>query len=317
MRTEYNREGLRPEVATLLTQMKAGRTEPRDLSPEALRAHDAAMAMVLSMGAPPVAVEREIRVAGADGDLRAILYAPETKPGETLPVVVHFHGGGFVIMTPETSARLCKEICVGARVIVVNVEYRRAPEHPYPAPLDDCEAAYRWVRAHAGEFGGDRSRVGVSGESAGGNLAAAVALRLAGTPDAPAGVAMLCAWLDLTISSPAFAAFGPDDALIDTEMMTGWRNAYAPDPALHTRPDVSPVFGDVSSYPPACIIVGGIDPLYDDGVRFAEKLQAAGRDVELHDYEGMPHIFSFFPQLASMTDAHQRATAFFRRTLHG
>lgn len=317
MRTDYNRDGLRPEVATLLEQMKAGRREPRDLSPAALRANDAALGMVLSLGSAPVAVEREIRVGGAEGELRALLFAPDASPGEILPVVVYFHGGGFVIMTPECSARFCRDVAAGARAIVVSVEYRRAPEDPYPAPLDDCEAAYRWVRAHAAEFGGDGSRVGVAGDSAGGNLAAGVALRTAGTPEAPSGVALACAWLDLTISSPSFAAFGLDDALIDTEMMTGWRGAYVPDPARYREPEVSPLFADVSAYPPACVIVGGIDPLYDDGANFAAKLRAAGRDVELHDYEGMPHIFSFFPQLASLTDAHQRAAAFFKRQFYG
>lgn len=316
MRTEYNRDDLRPEVQALLDQMRAARVEPRDLNPAALRAHDLAGAMLFSMSSPAVAVEREITVGGAAGDLRAILYAPETTPGETLPVVVHYHGGGFVIMLPETSARLCKDIAVGARSIVVSVDYRRAPEHPYPAPLDDCEAAYRWVRAHAAEFGGDPARVGVAGESAGGNLAAEVALRTAGTPDAPASVMLMYAWLDLTMSSPSFRAFGPDDAIIDDALMTSWRDAYAPDPALHKAPDVSPLFGDVSAYPPACVIVAGIDPLYDDGVRFAEKLRAAGRDAELHDYDALPHLFSFFPQMATMGDAHQQAAAFFQRTLH-
>lgn len=315
-RTTYSREGMRPEVQAIFDAARAARKTPRDLSPAALRALDAVTATYFSVGSPPVAVEREIRVGGAAGDLRAILYAPETAPGEVLPLVVHYHGGGFVIMLPETAARLCKEIAVGAGAIVVSVDYRRSPEHSYPQPLDDCEAAFRWVREHAVELGGDPQRMGVVGESAGGTLAAEVALRTAATAEGPSAVALLYAWLDLTMSSPSFRAFGPDDIFIDDELMSSWRASYAPDPALYQQPDVSPLFADVSTFPPACVIVAGIDPLYDDGVSFSERLRAAGRDVELHDYEGLPHLFSFFPQMVNMGDAHQRTAEFFRRMLH-
>jgi acetyl esterase len=303
-------------VQALLDQSRAARRAPRDISPGALRALDTLTATMFALGSPAAAVEREIRVGGAAGELRALLYAPATAPGERLPIVVHFHGGGFVWMIPEVATRLCRDIAVGARAVVVSVDYRLAPEHPYPAPLDDCEAAFRWIRQHAAELGGDPARMGVAGESAGGNLAAEVALRTTATGNPPSGVALLYAWLDLTMASPSFRAFGPDDPFIDDELMTSWQQSYAADPALHTAPDVSPLYADVSAFPPACVIVGGIDPLYDDGVSFAEKLRAAGRDVELHEYEGMPHLFSFFPQLKDLADPHQRAAAFFARTLH-
>jgi acetyl esterase len=126
----------------------------------------------------------------------------------------------------------------------------------------------------------------------------------------PSGVALICAWTDLAMKTRSFAAFGPDDLLIDDAAMTYWRSCYAPDPAQWDEPFVSPLRADLASFPPTCIVVGGIDPLYDDGVRFAEKLRAAGRPAELHEYGDMPHDFPLFPPLSAITDAVDRVATF-------
>ncbi len=314
MARAYTRDPLHPLVEGLFQAIFGTRPAERVMEADVLRASDPLTAAMFNIGAPTLPVEREITIPGPAGDLRALVFAPQEAGGAPLPVVVYFHGGGFVIMTPESSAKIAKRIAQNAGAVVISIDYRRAPEASYPAPLDDCIAAFRWVRAHAASLGGDPSRVAVGGESAGGNLAAATVLRVLADGDAPPAAAVLmCAWLDLQMDSPSFRAFGPTDALIDDVVMTYWRDCYTDDPAVWANPLASPLRGDLSAFPPACVLAGGIDPLCDEDVQFAEKLRAAGRDVELHEYAGMPHIWSFFPQLDGVTDVDARIGAFLRR----
>jgi acetyl esterase/lipase len=315
--TPYTRDGLRPEVQAFIAAARAARVPgaPRDAA--ASRAFDPVLATVFGAGSPDVAREEEIRIPILGGEVRALVYAPEQRDGELLPVVQYTHGGGFVIMTPESVAKVAKRIANDARAVVVSIDYRRAPEYPYPAPLDDCVDAFRWLRMHAATLGGDASRIATAGESAGGNLAAATALRLdsAGEP-MPTAVVVACGWMDLAMQTRSLEAFGPDDPIIDSEVLRYWRSCYTPDEALWREPFASPLRGDLSSFPPSCVVPAGIDPLYDDNVLFADALRRAGREVEVHDYEGMPHDFLLFPQLEPLTDVMARITTFLRRALH-
>ena len=315
-RERYERTGLRAEVEQLLAAAGAAKTAgapPTDIA--ALRATNLVGAAYFNVGAPSIALEREITIETPAASLRAMVWAPVAEP-DGLPVVLSLHGGGYVFMLPESFAKPWKEIAIAAGVIVVSLDYRLAPEHPYPEPLDDCVATFRWLREHAREIGGDPARIAIAGESAGGGLAAAATLRLLAEGDKlPAAVAVASAWLDMRNSSRSFEAFGRDDALIDSATMAYWRGSYATREEQWSDPYLSPVLGDVSAFPPACVVVAGIDPLYDDGVTFAEKLRAAGRSVELHEYEGMPHIFWCFPPLHQFSDVSARIGAFLRREL--
>lgn len=313
-RQRYARTDLRPEVEQLLAAARAARPGDGPTPIEQLRATELMAAAYLNSGAPAVPVEREIRMETPGAVLRAMLYAPVEEP-KGLPVILHMHGGGFVFMLPESFAKPCKEVALGAEAIVVSVDYRRAPEHPYPTPLDDCVAAFRWLREHAGEIGGDPSRIALYGDSAGGGLAASTALHMIDAgEEPPTTVVLACAWLDLRNDSPSWRALGADDPIIDGATMAHWRDSYT-DGVSVTDPCLSPLLGDLSSFPPAIVIVGELDPLCDDGIAFAEKLRAAGREVDLHEYEGMPHIFWTFPPLHSLTDATERTAQFFRRRL--
>jgi len=199
-------------------------------------------------------------------------------------------------LSPESHAGLSKQLAVRAGVIVVSVDYRLAPENPYPAPLDDCVAAFRWVRENAASLGGDPKRVALGGDSAGGNLTAATTLRLlAAGEEPPSSVIMICPSTDLGMDTASIRTFAPDDPIIETPFLEFCRASYAPDPNQWGDPLLSPLRADLSGFPRACVVVGTIDPLCDDGVAFAEKLRRAGREVVLQRHEGMPHVFMLFP----------------------
>ncbi|MHB8515834.1 MAG: alpha/beta hydrolase [Dehalococcoidia bacterium] len=316
MPSSYDRASLLPEVQSLLEAIAAMRPDPRVLEAEALRAADPLVAMAFNVGAPAMATETEIRIPGPGGELRALVFAGERRHDERLPVVLHMHGGGFVSLTPECTAKVCKLLALATGALFVSLDYRRAPEHPFPEPLDDCVAAFRWLRAHAGSLGGDAARIAVAGDSAGANLAAATALRIAAAGEAPpSGALLMCPVTDLAFETRSFRAFGPDDAIIDAEVMAFYRSCYAPDASAWRNPLVSPLRADLSSFPPACVVVGGIDPLYDDGVRFARRIERQGRSVVLHEYPGMPHDFMLFPALEPLTDVISQMTAFLRDAL--
>jgi acetyl esterase len=309
------REPLHPEIRALFDATVAQReAQPRVLDAIVQRSTEDAMAAFFGVGAPAVAVEREVTLPGAAGDMKALVHAPA---GSGLPIILYAHGGGYCVMSPQTHAKVTKDLAVGANAAVVSIDYRLAPEHPHPAGIDDCVAAYRWLRAHAADLGGDPSRIALAGDSAGGGIVAAAAQRLVAAGETPTAVLINCGWLDLNDDSPSFRAYGPDDPLIDDDVMNYWRACYQPDSKRWSDPDVSPLFGDVANFPPACVVAAGIDPLCDDGVRFAAKLRAAGRDVELLHYDGMPHVFWLFPGLSVGPPAVEAMCAWLTSKLHG
>ncbi len=315
MRRTDPRAPLHPQVKSLFDALAALRPDQPVLDAAVMRAQSAAFAPLLNQGAPAVAIEREIRIPGPAGDIRAVVFAPANPTGLRMPMLVYIHGGGFVNLSPETHAKLTKQLAVGATTVVVSLDYRLAPESPYPAGLDDCIAAFRWIRSNAASLGGDASRVSIAGDSAGGNLSATTTLRLLAKGDAPPrSVALLCAWLDLAMDTESFRAFGPDDPIIDDTVMEYYRASYTPDPNQWNDPLISPLRGDLSAFPPTCIVVGDIDPLRDDGIRFADRLRSVGRDVILHNHAGMPHVFMLFPGVDAAETLVSQVSAFLRRT---
>jgi acetyl esterase len=283
-----------PQVQALFDMFNAGK-DARVLEPGPMREGLGALAPLLIAGAPAVHSEKEIQIPGPAGKLRARVFYPGDPARGPYPVIVYIHGGGYVVMSIETHEKLTKQLCVGVGAIVVSIDYRLAPEHRYPAPLDDCVAAFRWVRAHAAELGGDPARVAAAGDSAGGNAAAAVALRLIAAKEAPpTALVLLCPWTDMALDTDSFRKYGPGDAVLDTDIMTWFRDCYVK-PGDWSDPFASPLRGDVSKFPPTLVVVGGIDPLGDDGLLFAEKLEKAGRKVVLSSHPGMPHDFMVFP----------------------
>jgi acetyl esterase len=240
---------------------------------------------------------RDIRIPGPDGSsIHARHY--RSAGNQPAPLLVFFHGGGFVIGDLESHDELCRLICRDAGVHVVSVDYRLAPEHPAPAAVEDCYAAYRWCVSTAADLGADPARIAVGGDSAGGNLAAVVC-RLARADDAPAPVLQLLIYpvTDFVSDTRSKVLFA-DGFFLSQADIDWFRDRYLSGSALALAdPRVSPLLADdLSGLPPALVLTGGFDPLRDEGTAYADALAAAGVPVDHRRYGSLVHGFvNFFP----------------------
>lgn len=282
---------LDPKVAAALAQSAA--LPPISTLPvEAVRRGIAAQLHLMPRSGAPVTGVQERTIPGPAGDLAIRVYTP---PGEgPFPVVVFFHGGGWTICTLDTHDPQCRELCAGAGALVVSVDYRLAPEFPFPAAPEDCLAATRWVAAHAAELGGDPGRLAVAGDSAGGNLAAVVALR-ARDEGGPAlrGQLLIYPSTDLlgSAETESYRENGQGYGL-SREDMAWFRGHYLPTPEHAGHPDASPAKAKShAGLPPALVVTAEYDPLRDDGEAYARTLERAGVPVQLTRYDGMNHGF--------------------------
>ena len=222
-----------------------------------------------------------------------------TPPGATGErTIVALRGGGYCLGSLATNRRFCGLLAdlTGARVL--NVGYRNAPEHRFPAALDDVTQAYRWlVRSGAAP-----ATVAVVGNSAGGGLtlAALLALREAGDP-LPAAAAVISPWTDLALTGASLASNAPTEVMLDPNAVAHTAGLYA-DPAQLRHPLVSPLYGDLGGLPPLLIHVSGSEILRDDAVRFATRARAAGVEVTLEVVDGMPHVWHLFAGMLAEAD---------------
>jgi acetyl esterase len=246
-------------------------------------------------GARPTRVHfvRDIAVNGAVGTLTARHYAPPHAGSDVAaPLLVFFHGGGFVICDLDTHDEPCRMLCQHGNMHVLSVAYRLAPEHPFPAPLDDCTAALQWAQTHAGELGADPHRVCVGGDSAGANLATVVALAAAQRRRPVAAQLLIYPTADASRAHPSLQLFSDGFVLTAADMHAFTQHYIANDTALRNDPRVSPALSpDLSHAPPALVITAGFDPLRDEGEAYAAALAAAGVTVQLHRERGLVHGF--------------------------
>jgi len=233
----------------------------------------------------------DFSIPGPGGDLLLRIYTPKgTGP---FPVLVFIHGGGWVLFHPKHYDSVCTHLCAGASCIVVSVDYRLSPETKFPGALDDCIEALRWVSLHAGSVNGDPSRIIISGDSAGGNLAAAVALRNR-DENGPKLLAQVLiypatAWYEPPTAS--FKEFAGGFSLTAESLFWFW------DQYLNSRDQSSDPYAvpmnamKLSGLPEALVLVSGYDPLHDEGILYAEKLEQSGVKTTLLDYDSMIHGF--------------------------
>jgi acetyl esterase len=253
-----------------------------------------ARAQELRAPAPEIPVARvEGRsVHGPGGPIALRLCWPLGAPSGPLPALVYFHGGGWVIGDLESHDNTCRELANAARCLVASVDYRLAPEARYPAAADDCATATRWVVEHAAELGVDPGRIAVGGDSAGGNLAAVVALR-ARDDGGPALVHQLLVYpvTDCAFDTPSYRE-NAEGYFLTREMMRWFWHQYLEKPEQGAEPGASPLrAATLSGLAPATVITAEYDPLRDEGEAYARRLQRDGVAVTLTRYDGMFHGF--------------------------
>jgi acetyl esterase len=282
------------DAQLLLRLQKIARAELVRGSVERSRALlDEARHLVSGKPIEPVSV-REIAVPTPDGDLPATLYTPVGLP-ENSPLLVFFHGGGWVIGTRSSHDNAVRFLAKHAGVRVLSIEYRLAPEFPFPAATEDALAAFEYAVAKAGDLGADPARIAVGGDSAGGNLAAVTAQQAVrrGGP-APAFQLLIYPATDFARRYRSQDLFAEDLFLTDVHMKW-FEGHYVPEGTDLTDPRLSPLHADdLSGLPPALIVTAGFDPLRDEGEAYAEKLREAGVEVALRRHEDLIHGFINF-----------------------
>jgi len=248
-----------------------------------------------------VAIHDEmLRVSG--GIVRVRIYKPESATGP-LPVIVYYHGGGFVLGSLLSHNGECMAMALGANALVVAVDYRLAPEFPFPTAADDAVAAYLWIADRAASLGGDPKRMAVAGDSAGGNLAAVVSRDLREHAQRPVFQLLIYPAVDFTRSMPSHQYF-KSGFFLTKATMDWFLNNYMGRSTDWTHPRASPLLAnDHRGLPPALVLTGGFDPLRDEGRAYAEALDGAGVKVEHRCYEGMVH--GFFSMTSGVHVAHQ------------
>ena len=277
---------LDPAVKLLLDQMaQAGGPTLREAGVEQGRAMIQALAM-MEGDAIDVAHVEALTLAGT---IPARSYA--AGAGGPRPIIVWYHGGGFVIGDLETADRTCRKLATHTGALVISVDYALAPEKPFPAGPEDCFNALRWVVDNAASLGGDPSRVAVAGDSAGGNMAAVTALRARDEGIALRFQLLVYPVTDCTMTSASYAE-NAEGYLLTADSMGWFIDHYLPGGADPKDPRVSPLFADdLRGLAPALVITAEFDPLRDEGEAYAERLKEAGNDVELKRFDGQIHGF--------------------------
>ena len=280
------RHPLHPQMQAFIDEADPRRPKLYELEPAAARAQAAGAVALIGPG-PAVATVRDVGIPAGDVTIPARVYEPDESQG----TIVWFHGGGWVIGGLDTHDAMCRTLANAAHCTVVSVAYRLAPEHPFPAPLDDAWAALLWTSA---EY--PSAPLVVGGDSAGGNLAAVCALRCRdrGGP-ALALQVLVYPVTDHDLATASYIERRGEDALLSSRSMTWFWDQYVPDPADRANPEVSPLRApDLSGLPAAVVVTAEYDPLRDEGRAYAQRLQDAGVTVTADHYQDMAHPFFAF-----------------------
>lgn len=283
---------LQPHVRRLLEDSAAEGAPPLEtMSPREAR-KAAAEAILASGGVPePVHSIENLEIPSPGGPIRLRVYTPETPAPR--PALLYFHGGGWVVCDLDTHHVVSSAIARRSGAVVINVDYRLAPENKFPAAVEGCYAATLWVASNAGKLGVDPLRICTGGDSAGGNLATVMCLKSRDENGPPIALqVMIYPVTDLSsFDTPSYQEFGEDHQLTRSEM-EWFRENYLPGMADALNPHASPLLApDLRGLPPALVITAECDPLRDEGEAYAKRLEEAGVEVKCTRYAGMIHPF--------------------------
>ena len=280
-----------PQAAALIANLVAQGVPPLyTLTPQAAREAYRRRARLTQAAPTALAEVRDLDWPGPAGASRARLYRPALD--RLLPGLLYLHGGGWTIGDLDTHDVVCRDLAAGSGCAVVALDYRLAPEHPFPAAADDTLAGWRWLHAAAGGLGIDAGRIAVGGDSAGGNLAAGVCLDLRDAGEAvPAFQLLIYPSTDQRAVAPSHTSNG-QGYLLTRETVDYYRDNYLPDPATRVDPRTSPLLHrDLGCLPPALVLTAGFDPLRDEGLQYADALSAAGVATQYVCFERQIHGF--------------------------
>lgn len=255
---------------------------------------------------------REVEVSGT----RCVLYEPSHR-SSSLPLIIYMHGGGFVVASSEDSDYTTRKLCYTNKVVVLSVNYRLSPETMFPGAIEDCLAVLDWAVKNWKALGVDLTRIFVCGDSAGGNLAVALAMRMRERGRPAKGLVLLAPWLDMNLEQyDSYNRLAPTGIVYDAAFMGYARSAYA---HFHdwSNKFVSPILFDPAHWPPTLVLVGDDDPLVDQCRRLAERALADEcNQIEVVVYPGMPHCFYSFANLfAEELDCFERIARFITKHL--
>lgn len=286
------------DMKSVLDQLAAMAGKPIEtLTPEEARKQptpaDAVKALLEKQGkstAPePVGKVEERMIAGATGQIPARVYTPDGKG--PFPVIVYFHGGGWVIATNDTYDSSARALTNAAQAVLLSVEYRKGPESKFPAAHDDAFAAYKWALTNAKSINGDANNIAVAGESAGGNLAANVSIMARDNKvKMPVHQLLIYPVANNDLNAPSMIE-NANAKPLNRAMLPWFMGHYLKDPSESSNPMISLVRADLKSLPATTVITAQIDPLQSEGQMLAEKLRGAGVQVESRNYDGVTHEF--------------------------
>ena len=298
---------LHPQMKAILDQAAASGAQPfHTMTPAAAREAIAAMLEPFNVNPEKVAKSERRSIPGPGGQIPVQLYTPEGKA--PFPILVYFHGGGWVVGALESWDSFCRSLCKASGCVVMSVDYRLAPEHKFPAGPEDCYAATKWAAENAASIGGDPARVAVGGDSAGGNLAAVVAL-MARDRSGPKLAFQLLIYpaTDARLDTPSQQQFLEDGYILSKKDMVWFWGHYLNSDKDEENPYASPAeAGSLRGLPPALVVTAGFDPLRDEGETYAARLQEAGVKAECIRYEGVTHGFVL---MGAMLDEGRKSIA--------
>ncbi|OCB59268.1 lipase [Mycobacterium vulneris] len=269
----------------------------------------------------PVGNVEDRTVPGPAGEIPVRIYHPldsaDAGTGTGLPVLVYFHGGGFVLCDLDSHDSCCRRLANGIGAIVVSVDYRLAPEHPYPAAVDDALAATEWVAAHAGELGGDPARLVVAGDSAGGNLAAVVAMTARDRGGPPIAFQVLIYPVVDQRRKSSLSSPHTKSGVLTAEHMQWFTAQYLGDSGAQSEVSASPILGDMTGLPDGHVLTGALDPLCEEGEEYARMLAASGAKVSVRRYDrGFHGFFNLADHLPAAAEATDDVCAVVRAALN-